>query len=422
MMASALLDNSLLKDLAGLTSIANNDSQTYPSPTLSPVATFHPTMELLDTNSRRRSSVKSLTGSTNAPASPLDALVMALEATAEEMEGLLHVGRPSHQKPSCTEQEQEDEDPNATVPSSPTFFMKKTSASDNTPSLHQLPTLMLPQPATASHQSPSATLSTFSVSVTHTTSGFDLSTHPGQHPDNQTNSQRRMSTSSQGSASSVGSNNERNKTFACTIGNCEKKFYQVAHLRIHERCHTGTRPFVCRFDGCERSFTQLGNLKTHERKHTGERPYKCQHPGCDKTFTQLGNLKTHERIHDEVKPFMCRLIGCGKTFSQFGNLKTHTAKMHPDVCISDEDLAVRTTARSHSSAKTNTHGAIRPSQGKGPKAVQVIAHFNPYQRRPIRPQKSEEAKLLKEIRAMLQHEQRVRALTDGSEVSDEMDE
>ncbi|KAG0062495.1 hypothetical protein BGZ89_010615 [Linnemannia elongata] len=103
---------------------------------------------------------------------------------------------------------------------------------------------------------------------------------------------------------------------------------------------------------------------THERKHTGERPYKCPHPDCDKTFTQLGNLKTHERIHDEVKPFMCRLPGCGKTFSQLGNLK----------------------------------------------------------RRPIQPQQSEEERLLRKIRAMIHHQQRVRELEDGSEVSDEMDE
>ncbi|KAG0212793.1 hypothetical protein BGX28_005640 [Mortierella sp. GBA30] len=181
---------------------------------------------------------------------------------------------------------------------------------------------------------------------------------------------------------------------------------------------------ICRFDGCDRAFSQLGNLKTHERKHTGERPYKCPHPDCDKTFTQLGNLKTHERIHDEVKPFMCRLPGCGKTFSQLGNLKTHTTKMHPDVSISDEELALRTSASNdgpiHSTASSNG-SRLAPGHEPGT-AVQVIAHFSPYQRRPIKPQQSEEERLLRKIRAMIHHQQRLRELEDGSEVSDEMDE
>ncbi|KAG0325434.1 hypothetical protein BG004_003221 [Podila humilis] len=154
-----------------------------------------------------------------------------------------------------------------------------------------------------------------------------------------------------------------------------------------------------------------------------QRPYKCPHPGCDKTFTQLGNLKTHERIHDEVKPFMCRLPGCGKTFSQLGNLKTHTVKMHPDVHISDEELAIRTSHNPyHISDSLIDRPSPCPSLVQKHGVVQVITHFNPYQRRPIKPQQSEEEKLLKKIRAMIHHQQRVRELANGSDVSDEMDE
>ncbi|KAI1320703.1 hypothetical protein EDD11_010237 [Mortierella claussenii] len=131
---------------------------------------------------------------------------------------------------------------------------------------------------------------------------------------------------------------------------------------------------------------------------------------------------------------MCRLLGCGKTFSQLGNLKTHTTKMHPDVHISDEELAIRTAAsptldaQDHESSRgvllsSLSHGPPRLVQGSEPGgAVQVIAHFNPYQRRPIKPQQFEEEQLLRKIRAMVQHQQRMREMEYGSEVSDEMDE
>ncbi|GJJ79092.1 hypothetical protein EMPS_11451 [Entomortierella parvispora] len=397
------------------------------------MTTFQSSMDTLA--DRRRSSVKSLMGSANPPASPLDALVLALEATAEEMNGMQDQDLFATRRPL---NDDDEEDPNATVPSSPTVFMKRSA---DTPSLQQLPSLVLPEAAvstlpeqTCAVTAAAATLVSASF-VDAAASGLTPSTHPSQVPSGQAIAHRKMSTSSQasvGSVSSTNSSGERTKEFACTIGSCEKKFYQVAHLRIHERCHTGTRPFVCRFDGCERSFTQLGNLKTHERKHTGERPYSCPHPGCSKTFTQLGNLKTHERIHDEVKPFMCRLAGCGKTFSQLGNLKTHTVKMHPDVAISDEELAIRTTASSPQMQRAKSPSPVKNAASSSPAprlvktkehpVVQVITHFNPYQRRPIKPQQSEEQRLLKQIRAMIQHQQRVRQFQDGSEVSDDMEE
>ncbi|ORY04077.1 hypothetical protein K493DRAFT_253725 [Basidiobolus meristosporus CBS 931.73] len=129
----------------------------------------------------------------------------------------------------------------------------------------------------------------------------------------------------------------RSKEYQCNFSGCGKHFYQLAHLRIHERCHTGIRPYVCKYEGCGKAFTQLGNLKTHERKHTGERPYVCQHPGCEKSFTQLGNLKTHERIHQAVKPYICSI--CGKGFRQRGNLKTHQFKMHSEPGALKENLS-----------------------------------------------------------------------------------
>ncbi|KAF9433908.1 hypothetical protein BGZ76_008818 [Entomortierella beljakovae] len=217
--------------------------QVYPSPSLSPVASFHSVMESMSAENRRKSSVRSLMASTNPPASPLDALVMALEATAKEIKDPASAQEESILSVPSSQEQEDEEDPNATVPSSPTLFMKRAQTSDPSivPSLHQLPGLLLPEAVVLPREVPSIS-SSLGSSVQ-----YPISTNltPSSHPEK--NSKRKMSVSSQdsaGSAVSIDTNGEIRKTFACSVGNCEKKFSQVAHLRIHERCHTGTRPFI----------------------------------------------------------------------------------------------------------------------------------------------------------------------------------
>ncbi|KAF9332906.1 hypothetical protein BG006_004199 [Podila minutissima] len=196
----------------------------YPSPSLSPETSFRPIMDMdMGNTPTRRSSVKSLMSSANPP-SPLDALVMALEATAEEM------AMPGGSPRSAVSENVEDEDPDATVPSSPTFFMKKSTE----PSLHQLPTLHLPESVASSSSSSSSS----SSGVSPSGSGLTPSTHPNDHGSDHLDhpehpNPRKMSVSSQGSVSST--NSSERKIYACTVGNCDKKFTQVAHRRIHER-------------------------------------------------------------------------------------------------------------------------------------------------------------------------------------------
>ncbi|KAF8926355.1 hypothetical protein BGZ58_011261 [Dissophora ornata] len=203
--------------------------QAYPSPSLSPATTFQASMLLQPpspgASSRRSSSVKTLLKSFNPPASPLDALVMALEATVEEEEG-----NPNQDRSFVEEaivklkvEDEEEDDPDATIPSSPTMFMKRPSSEL---SLHHLPTMMLPESAASSAASSAQRI---------LASELTPSSLPDEGSSHWDLGQRKMSISSQDSSSSAGSNGERSKEYACTIGNCEKKFYQVAHLRSHER-------------------------------------------------------------------------------------------------------------------------------------------------------------------------------------------
>ncbi|KAG0271507.1 hypothetical protein BGZ95_000672 [Linnemannia exigua] len=214
------------------------DALAYPSPSHSPATTYQTSMESTQPSSpsifnRRRSSVKALLKSANPPVSPLDALVMALEATVEEEDEQQGQGRADQDAfMEDTAPVDDEEDPDATIPSSPTLFMKRPATDSS--SLHHLPTMYLPESvASASAQGPR-------------TSGLTPSTHPRgstsssflSSDNSSNNAHRKMSISSQGSSSSAqsnGSGGERTKEYGCTIGNCEKKFYQVAHLRSHER-------------------------------------------------------------------------------------------------------------------------------------------------------------------------------------------
>ncbi|KAF8942314.1 hypothetical protein BGZ47_006604 [Haplosporangium gracile] len=231
--ASSPFLQSATKDNATTSSFGSTDALAYPSPSHSPATTYQSSMQPSSPSifNRRRSSVKALLKSANPPASPLDALVMALEATVEEEDG--HQGDNHLDQEAFMEEAapvDDEEDPDATIPSSPTLFMKRPATDSS--SLHHLPMMYLPEAAvSASAQGSKAS------GLTPSTLPTASSLSSGQQGSN-SNAHRKMSISSQGSSSSAqsnGSGGERTKEYGCTIGNCEKKFYQVAHLRSHER-------------------------------------------------------------------------------------------------------------------------------------------------------------------------------------------
>ncbi|ORX55246.1 hypothetical protein BCR36DRAFT_281891 [Piromyces finnis] len=202
------------------------------------------------------------------------------------------------------------------------------NAMDKKPILHSFTASTIP----SSPQSPSASSSTSSSSST--SPKLYHNGHPVPHTALQRRKSRSMSCS---------------KDYVCELCKPNKCFVQLAHLRIHQRKHTGERPFVCSY--CNKSFAQQGNLKTHQRKHTGERPFTC--PICFKTFTQSGNLKQHELVHQGVRPFVCEW--CDKTFTQSGNLKTHQMKIHPELMQYTEDGSILRSPVNSSGGRSRRH-------------------------------------------------------------------
>lgn len=71
----------------------------------------------------------------------------------------------------------------------------------------------------------------------------------------------------------------------------EKVYYELKSKDIPQRVVKSG--FECRF--CKRMCPGLAHLRIHERIHTGERPFKCEI--CGKCFVRAYHLKTHMTTH-----------------------------------------------------------------------------------------------------------------------------
>ena len=85
---------------------------------------------------------------------------------------------------------------------------------------------------------------------------------------------------------------QRNKrVHRCSYPACNRVYTKNAHLKAHQRRHTGEKPYKCNWEGCSWKFACSDDRTRHMRKHTGVKPFKCQH--CERAFGRSDHLAKH---------------------------------------------------------------------------------------------------------------------------------
>ncbi|MXQ82895.1 hypothetical protein E5288_WYG022616 [Bos mutus] len=79
------------------------------------------------------------------------------------------------------------------------------------------------------------------------------------------------------------------------------------------------RPFACSWQDCNKKFARSDELARHYRTHTGEKKFSC--PICDKRFMRSDHLTKHARRHANFHPGMLQRRGGG---SRTGSLSDYS--------------------------------------------------------------------------------------------------
>ena len=90
--------------------------------------------------------------------------------------------------------------------------------------------------------------------------------------------------------------NDEEKVFVCTYGDCNKIYAKAGHLKAHLRRHVGDKPYVCLWPNCTWKFSRSDELSRHLRSHSGIKPYKCDY--CPKCFSRSDHLTKHRKVHE----------------------------------------------------------------------------------------------------------------------------
>lgn len=104
---------------------------------------------------------------------------------------------------------------------------------------------------------------------------------------------------------------------------CEKSFFSVSELKLHQLRHSSEKGYKC--SECEKEFSVKGNLRIHMRTHAKEKLYKCDI--CSNSFSHPYSLISHRRIHTNDYPFKC--VQCDKSYRSKHQLTSHM-NVHTD--------------------------------------------------------------------------------------------
>lgn len=88
---------------------------------------------------------------------------------------------------------------------------------------------------------------------------------------------------------------EQQRSYRCSVRDCDKTYCKASHLKSHMRRHSGFKPFACDWEGCKWRFSRSDELARHKRSHSGIKPYSCDL--CDKAFSRSDHLSKHSKVH-----------------------------------------------------------------------------------------------------------------------------
>ncbi|XP_076231485.1 uncharacterized protein LOC143177462 [Calliopsis andreniformis] len=112
----------------------------------------------------------------------------------------------------------------------------------------------------------------------------------------------------------------RNKSYPCTVPECNEVFEKWLQLCAHMETHT----YACKICGKQ---LKKRCLKAHSRIHMDNRPVKpCPYEGCGRVYHFESNLTNHIKVKHLEEKYECDI--CKKTFSSKQKTQEHIHKIH----------------------------------------------------------------------------------------------